>query len=148
MKAVIQRATSSKVSVNNNVIGQISKGLTILLGIGQEDEESIIPKFVEKIVNLRVFADEQGKMNRSILESKGEILLISQFTLYADCKKGRRPSFVKAADPEKGKALYEQVARAIRGHGISVQTGEFGAHMDVEIHNDGPVTIILDSREI
>ena len=148
MKAVIQRVTSSKVSVNNKTIGKISQGLAILLGIGQEDDESIIPKFAEKIVNLRIFADKEGKMNRSILESKGEILLISQFTLYADCKKGRRPSFVQAAGPEKGKALYKQAAQAIRAYGVKVETGEFGEYMDVEIHNDGPVTIILDSEQI
>ncbi|MBI1961684.1 MAG: D-tyrosyl-tRNA(Tyr) deacylase, partial [Parcubacteria group bacterium] len=114
----------------------------------QEDGESIIPKFVEKIANLRIFADDEGKMNRSLLDVKGEVLLISQFTLYGDCKKGRRPSFIKAAEPSKGRVLYEKVIDALASYGVTVKTGEFGGYMDVEIHNDGPTTIILDSREL
>ena len=148
MKAILQRVSSSKVSVENKVIGQINRGLNILLGIGQEDEMSIVPKFVEKIVNLRIFADEIGKMNKSILDIKGEILLISQFTLYADVSGGRRPSFTKAASPEKAKAIYEQVIELIRGYGLKVETGEFGGYMAVDIQNDGPTTIILDSADI
>ena len=148
MKAILQRVTSSKVSVDNKIIGQINSGLNILLGIGQEDEMSIVPKFVEKIVNLRIFADEIGKMNKSILDIKGEILLISQFTLYADVSGGRRPSFTKAASPEKAKAIYEQVIELIRGYGLKVETGEFGGYMAVDIQNDGPTTIILDSADI
>ncbi|MEK7164546.1 MAG: D-aminoacyl-tRNA deacylase [Patescibacteria group bacterium] len=148
MKAILQRVTSSKVSVDNKIIGQINRGLNILLGIGQEDEMSIVPKFVEKIVNLRIFADEIGKMNKSILDIKGEILLISQFTLYADVSGGRRPSFTKAASPEKAKAIYEQVIELIRGYGLKVETGEFGGYMAVDILNDGPTTIILDSADI
>jgi len=147
MKAILQRVTSSKVSIDGKVVGQIGQGLNILLGVGQEDEESVIPKFAEKIVNLRIFADLDGKMNKSLLDVKGEVLLISQFTLYGDTKKGRRPSFMKAAEPKKGKVLYEALVEAIRSYGITVKTGEFGAYMDVEIHNDGPVTIILDSSE-
>ena len=135
-------------SVDNKIIGQINRGLNILLGIGQEDEMSIVPKFVEKIVNLRIFADEIGKMNKSILDIKGEILLISQFTLYADVSGGRRPSFTKAASPEKAKAIYEQVIELIRGYGLKVETGEFGGYMAVDIQNDGPTTIILDSADI
>ena len=135
-------------SVDNKIIGQINRGLNILLGIGQEDEMSIVPKFVEKIVNLRIFADEIGKMNKSILDIKGEILLISQFTLYADVSGGRRPSFTKAASPEKAKAIYEQVIELIRGYGLKVETGEFGGYMAVDILNDGPTTIILDSADI
>ena len=148
MKAVIQRVTQSKVSVGGKTVGQIKRGFTILFGVGQEDDESIIPKFAEKIVNLRVFQDDDAKMNQSLLDISGEVLLISQFTLYGDCKNGRRPSFIKAANPEKGRALYEQIADAIRSYGISVATGEFGAYMDVEISNDGPTTIILDSDQL
>ncbi|MBI4122442.1 MAG: D-tyrosyl-tRNA(Tyr) deacylase [Parcubacteria group bacterium] len=148
MRAVLQRVSSSNVSVGGKIIGSIGRGLTILLGVGADDEESVVPKFVEKIANLRIFQDDSGKMNRSLLDSKGEILLISQFTLYGDARKGRRPSFIGAADPEKGRALYEKVIDAIRGYSIRVETGEFGGYMDVEIHNDGPTTIILDSNEI
>ena len=148
MKAILQRVTSSSVSASGTNRAEIGKGLNILLGVGQEDDESIIPKFVEKIVNLRIFADDEGKMNRSLLDVKGEVLLISQFTLYGDCKKGRRPSFVKAAEPSKGRALYEKVITAIQACGVTVKTGEFGASMDVLIANDGPTTIILDSDEL
>ena len=148
MKAILQRVTSSKVSIDNKVIGQIGQGLNILLGVGQEDEMSIVSKFVEKIVNLRIFADEAGKMNKSILDIKGEILLISQFTLYADMSGGRRPSFTKAGDPAKAEAIYRQMIDLLRGYGIKVETGEFGGYMAVDIHNDGPTTIILDSRDI
>jgi len=148
MKAILQRVISSKVLVKEKTIGQIGQGLNILLGIGEEDEEPVISKFVEKIVNLRIFADKAGKMNLSILDIKGEILLISQFTLYGDCKKGRRPSFVKAAPPEKAKKLYENIIKEIQSYGLLVATGEFGGYMDVQIQNDGPTTIILDSAEI
>ena len=119
-----------------------------MLGIGQEDSESLVPKFADKIVNLRVFSDEQGKMNKSILDIKGEVLLISQFTLCADTTGGRRPSFVKAAEPIKAEDIYKKMIEAIRGYGVKVETGEFGADMAVDIQNDGPVTIILDSLEI
>ena len=148
MKVILQRVKSSKVSVKGRVIGQISQGLNILIGIEDKDNESIIDKFVEKIVNLRVFTDEEGKMNKSLLDVKGAVLLISQFTLIADCKKGRRPSYVHAAEPSKAKDLYEKVGLAIRSYGIKTETGEFGAYMDVHIQNDGPVTIILDSDHI
>ena len=148
MRAILQRVTSSKVSINNKVIGQIGRGFNILLGVGQEDDESIIPKFVEKIVNLRVFADSEGKMNLSILDIKGEILLISQFTLYADVSGGRRPSFTKAGAPEVAKKLYQETIRKLRAYNITVATGEFGAYMAVDIQNDGPTTIILDSKDI
>jgi len=148
MKAVLQRVLSSSVSVNAKTIGEIGRGFNILFGVGQDDTEALIPKFAEKIVNLRVFQDDEGKMNRSLLEIKGEILLVSQFTLYGDCRKGRRPSFVRAADPEKGRLLYEKLIEAIRGYGVVVATGEFGGYMDVHIQNDGPTTIILDSEEI
>ena len=148
MRAVLQRVTSSTVSVSGNSIGSIGRGMNILLGVGQEDDESAVAKFAEKIANLRIFQDGDGKMNRSLLDIKGEVLLISQFTLYGDCRKGRRPSFIGAADPEKGRALYEKMIEAIRGYGVVVATGEFGGYMDVNIANDGPTTIILDSDEI
>ena len=147
MKAVLQRVSSSSVTVGENTIGKIGRGLNILLGITHGDNEETIKSFVEKIVNLRIFADSEGKMNKSILDTKGEILLISQFTLYGDTTRGRRPSFVKAADPEKARVVYEQVILALSGYGLKVEAGEFGAYMDVEIHNDGPTTIILDSNE-
>ncbi|MEK7188881.1 MAG: D-aminoacyl-tRNA deacylase [Patescibacteria group bacterium] len=148
MRAILQRVASSRVSINGSAIAEIKRGLNILLGIGREDDESIILKFAEKIVNLRIFADDEGKMNKSLLDVKGEVLLVSQFTLYGDCKKGRRPSFIKAAEPEKGEALYQKTIDAIRSYGITVKTGEFGAYMDVDIANDGPTTIILDSDEL
>lgn len=147
MKAVLQRVTSSKVSVDNKVIGQIGQGFNILLGIGQDDNEALVPKFAEKIMNLRVFSDEQGKMNKSILDIKGEVLLISQFTLCADTSGGRRPSFVKAAEPEKAEVIYKKMIETIHGYGVKVETGQFGAYMAVDILNDGPVTIILDSED-
>jgi len=148
MRAVIQRVKSSSVSVNGRILSQIKNGLNILIGFGREDTDRAIKPFVEKIVNLRVMADEQGKMNKSILEAGGEILLVSQFTLYADCSGGRRPSFIKAAGPEQARELYEKTKLAFRELGIEVKQGSFGNYMQVVIENDGPVTIILDSREI
>jgi D-aminoacyl-tRNA deacylase len=148
MKAVLQRVSSSQVVVRGKTIGEIGKGLNILLGISQSDNESIIPKFVEKIVNLRIFQDEAQKMNKSLLDIKGEVLLISQFTLLGDSKKGRRPSFIKAAEPEKAEELYQKIVKELESHSVKVATGEFGGYMDVEIHNDGPTTIILDSAEL
>ena len=134
--------------VGNKVIGEIGRGFNILLGIFEDDEPGMIPKFAEKIVNLRVFQDENGKMNRSLLDINGEALLVSQFTLCADTRKGRRPSFVKAAPPEKAKPIYEDLKKELENYGVNVQTGEFGGYMDVFIHNDGPTTIVLDSGEI
>jgi D-tyrosyl-tRNA(Tyr) deacylase len=148
MKAILQRVTSSKVTTQGKIIGEIGIGLNILLGVEDRDDESIIQKFTEKIVNLRVFADDEGKMNKSLLDVKGEVLLVSQFTLIADCKKGRRPSFMHAASAELGRDLYEKVVEAIHEFGIKVSTGEFGEYMVVDIQNDGPVTIILDSDSI
>jgi D-aminoacyl-tRNA deacylase len=148
MKAVLQRVKSSKVTVEGKVIGQISQGLNILLGVEDKDEESVVDKFVEKIVNLRIFSDEEGKMNKSLLDIKGEVLLVSQFTLLADCRKGRRPSYVHAAEPDKARDLYEKTTKAIRSYGIKTEIGKFGGYMDVDIQNDGPVTIILDSDSI
>jgi D-tyrosyl-tRNA(Tyr) deacylase len=148
MKAILQRVTSSTVIVQGKTIGKIGKGLNILLGITHGDNEETAKSFVEKIVNLRIFADSEGKMNKSIIDTKGEVLLISQFTLYGDTTRGRRPSFVKAAEPEKAKKVYDLVIELLTTNGIKVETGEFGGYMDVQIHNDGPTTIILDSNEV
>jgi D-tyrosyl-tRNA(Tyr) deacylase len=149
MRAVIQRATHSGVTINGEIKGKINKGFCILLGIGNDDSMEEVDYLASKIVNLRVFEDENGKLNLSIMDIKGEVLIISQFTLYADCAKGRRPSFINAAPPVKAIPLYEAFIKKIGELGIeNVQTGEFGADMKVEILNDGPVTIIMDTKEM
>ncbi len=148
MRAVLQRVTAGKVTIGGRVRGEIGRGFVVLLGIHGDDTEAIGDFFAEKIVNLRVFEDEAGKMNRSLLDTGGSILLVSQFTLYADCSHGRRPSFIEAARPETAIPLYERMIEKLRAFGIRVETGEFGAEMQVEIANDGPVTILLDSNEI
>ncbi len=145
MKAVIQRIKSASVAVNDEIIGRAGKGFLILLGVGEADTSVDLNFTLEKIINLRVFEDDQGKMNLSILDIGGEVLLVSQFTLYADTSRGRRPSFTSAAKPEKARALYEDFAEALRSRGVHTETGAFGAHMDVALVNDGPVTIMLDS---
>jgi len=132
------------VTVEGKVISQIGKGLVLLLGIGHGDGEEQVAFLAEKIANLRVFEDEQGKTNLSLLDVKGEVIVISQFTLYADTRKGRRPSFTDAALPEVAQPLVNRFAELLRAHGIPTQTGRFGAHMEVEIYNDGPVTIWLE----
>lgn len=148
MRAIIQRVKKSKVSIEGKTIGEIEKGLTVLLGVSDTDTEKECDYLADKLINLRIFEDDCGKMNRSLLDIQGEILIISQFTLYADCKKGRRPSFVKAARPEKAIPLYERFIQHFQNLGVSTQTGKFGADMLVSIENDGPVTIFLDSEEI
>ncbi|HAD82910.1 MAG: D-tyrosyl-tRNA(Tyr) deacylase [Candidatus Edwardsbacteria bacterium RIFOXYD12_FULL_50_11] len=148
MRLVIQRVSSASVTVENDLTGKIGQGLVILAGFSHLDDEAVIGKLAEKAVNLRIFEDAEGKMNLSLLDVRGGILLVSQFTLYADCRKGRRPSFTDAAAPEKAQALYQKLITAIKSYGIEVQTGMFGAKMLVEINNDGPVTVILDSRDI
>jgi D-tyrosyl-tRNA(Tyr) deacylase len=135
------------VSVDGRVVGSIRRGFVVLLGVGQDDGEAEAAFMADKIANLRVFEDAEGKMNLSLLEVGGEVLLISQFTLYGDCRKGRRPSFIDAAPPEKADSLYQRVADLLRERGIPVSTGEFGAHMLVSIQNDGPVTILVDSAK-
>jgi D-tyrosyl-tRNA(Tyr) deacylase len=147
MIAVLQRVTSSSVTVEGKVVGEIGKGLNILLGVLKEDSEEDIDKALAKILNLRIFADAAGKMNRSLLDIGGEMLVISQFTLGASIKKGRRPSFDKAAEPSRAEALYERFVAEAEKH-VKVQSGRFGAHMDVRIQNDGPVTIIVDTEEL
>jgi len=144
MRALLQRVSRASVTVDGKVISQIGKGLVILLGIGHEDGEEQVTFLAEKVANLRIFEDEQGKTNLSILDVKGEAIVVSQFTLYADSRKGRRPSFTDAALPEVAEPLVNQFVDLLRGHGIPTQTGQFGAHMLVEIHNDGPVTIWLE----
>ena len=145
MRAIIQRSLASKVLVKNEIVGEISRGLVVFLGINREDTVADLEYLAKKIINLRIFADDTGKMNLDIQETKGEILLISQFTLYGDCRKGRRPSFIKAALPEKAEHLYLDFYNYLQSKGLRVATGRFGAMMQVEIINDGPVTFILDS---
>lgn len=145
MRAVIQRVRHSSVTVNDEVIGAIGLGFMVLLGVDVDDEESDAVYMADKIVGLRIFNDDDGKFNRSLLDVGGEVLLVSQFTLHGDCRKGRRPSFIKAARPEKAVPLYEKVGELLRAKGITVATGEFGAHMEVALLNDGPVTLMLDS---
>jgi D-tyrosyl-tRNA(Tyr) deacylase len=145
MRLVLQRVRSGRVLVAGHAIAHISQGFVILLGVGQGDGETQARTLCDKIVHLRVFEDEQGKMNRSLLDVGGQALVVSQFTLYADTRKGRRPSFTDAALPEIARPLVERFAEMLRELGVPTQTGEFGAHMLVEIANDGPVTIWLDA---
>lgn len=147
MRVVVQRVTSSKVIVNDNVIGSINKGFNLLIGFSKEDTEEDLLYLKDKIINLRIFEDENDKMNFSLLDVKGDILAISQFTLYGDCRKGRRPNFMEAEGGDKAKALYERFIELLKETNLKIETGEFGAHMKVDIQNDGPVTIILDSKK-
>ncbi|MGE5559888.1 MAG: D-aminoacyl-tRNA deacylase [Chloroflexota bacterium] len=146
MRAVIQRVTRASVSVDGRTIGEIGPGLVVLVGVGQGDGAADVDYLVDKTVNLRIFEDEQEKMNLSLLDTGGAVLAISQFTLYGDARKGRRPSFSDAAPPAAGRALYEQYLGGLRAAGVRVAQGEFGAMMAVELVNDGPVTIMLDSK--
>ncbi|RKQ37884.1 D-aminoacyl-tRNA deacylase [Oceanobacillus halophilus] len=147
MKAVIQRAKDAHVSVNGEIIGEIDKGFVVLLGVTHEDTEEDINYLVKKIVYLRVFEDKTEKMNDSLLDIGGSILSISQFTLYGDTKKGRRPSFTKAAKPDFANEMYKSFNEKVRAEGIKVQTGQFGEMMDVSFTNVGPVTLIIDSKD-
>lgn len=146
MRLVIQRAKNAKVTVDNEIIGAIDFGLVILVGITHEDTEKDAKALASKVVNLRIFEDDQGLMNVSLKDIAGSILSISQFTLYGDTKKGRRPSFANAAKPEQANILYEQFNEILRAEGIHVETGQFGADMDVQLTNNGPVTFVLDSE--
>ena len=147
MKALLQRVSEASVSVGGKVVGRIGRGLVVLLGIASGDTERDINYLVPKIVNLRIFPDDQGRFNLSALDINGELLLVSQFTLLADTRKGRRPSFVDAAPPAQAEELFGRFVAQARTTGLKVETGRFQQYMQVEIHNDGPVTILLDSRE-
>ncbi len=147
MKALLQRVTGASVSVAGEVIGRIGQGLVVFVGVAGGDTEEDAQFLVQKTVNLRIFSDEEGKFNLSLLDIKGELLLVSQFTLLADTRKGRRPSFVGAAPPAQAEELFRQFVQLAGATGLKVATGRFQQYMQVEIHNDGPVTILLDSRE-
>ena|SRR6185437_9154218 len=148
MRAVIQRASHARVIVEGRVAGEIAAGLAVLLAVGREDTAATAKFMAEKIVNLRIFNDADGKMNLSLLDIRGALLTVSQFTLYGDVRGGRRPSFIQAAPPELGKTLYEEFIRAVSELGVHVEQGVFQAHMSVELVNDGPVTILLDSDKL
>ncbi|MFL6518346.1 MAG: D-aminoacyl-tRNA deacylase [Bacillus sp. (in: firmicutes)] len=146
MRVVVQRSKGASVTVAGEVTGQISKGLVLLVGVTHTDKEEDAAYLADKIANLRIFEDEYEKMNFSLLDVGGEILSVSQFTLYGDCRKGRRPNFMDAARPDQAVQIYEAFNRMLREKGIRVETGIFGAMMDVELINDGPVTLIVDSK--
>jgi D-tyrosyl-tRNA(Tyr) deacylase len=146
MRAVLQRVTRARVLVEGRAVGEIGAGLLVLLGVGKGDTSAIAAHLAQKTAQLRIFNDEQGKMNISLLENGGAALVVSQFTLYADVSKGRRPAFVDAAPPAEAKQVYEEYVRCLRASGVRVETGVFQAHMEVELVNDGPVTILLDSE--
>lgn len=147
MKVVVQRALDASVEVDKKVIGEIKKGLMLLVGFTEGDNKETIIKMINKIINLRIFDDENGVMNKSLLDTKGSILSISQFTLYADTRKGRRPSYLNALRGEEATKLYDEFNKLLRDNNIKVETGQFGADMKVRFTNDGPVTIILDSED-
>lgn len=146
MRAVVQKVSSSKVTVDEEVVGQINQGLMVLLGVTHDDTSKDVDYMVDKVTNLRIFEDEDGKMNLSLKDVDGEVLAVSQFTLYGDARRGRRPSFSDAARPEVANPLYEEFVEKIKKQGINVGTGQFGAHMMVDLTNDGPVTILLESN--
>jgi D-tyrosyl-tRNA(Tyr) deacylase len=148
MRAVVQRVKRAEVRVDAEVVGRIGFGFVVLLGVGKDDTEAAGDALAEKIANLRVFNDAEGKMNRSLLEAGGQALCVSQFTLYGDCRKGRRPSYDQAAAPDQALPLYEYFVRSLRTRGIPTETGRFRAMMDVELVNDGPVTLLLDSDRL
>ena len=147
MRCVVQRVSSASVAVNGQTVGRINKGLMVLVGVAQGDGEKDIQYMADKVPNLRIFEDEQGKMNRSLLEVGGSILAVSQFTLLGDARGGRRPSFIDAARPETANPMYEELVRRLKEAGLTVETGVFQAEMAVSLVNDGPVTILLDSRK-
>ena len=147
LRAVIQRATEGSVDVEGITVGAVGSGMVILLGVGKEDSEHDVDYLVEKIINLRIFEDDTGKMNLSLVDVQGEALVVSQFTLYGDCRKGRRPNFSEAASPEQGEELYNKFIKALQDRSVKVATGTFRAYMSVKILNDGPVTLILDSSK-
>ncbi|HYF80727.1 MAG TPA: D-aminoacyl-tRNA deacylase [Symbiobacteriaceae bacterium] len=147
MRAVIQRVTRGRVTVSGEVVGEIGKGYVVLLGVSKDDTSEAADYLADKVAGLRVFEDDQGKMNRSIQEAGGAVLAISQFTLYGDVRRGRRPGFDQAGRPEVAEPLYERFVEKLRGFGLKVETGRFQTHMEVELVNDGPVTILVDSEK-
>ena len=148
MRAVVQRVSRARVKVEEKIIGKIAWGILLLLGVEESDEEKDLEYMCDKIPNLRIFEDEEGKMNKSLLDVGGSLLVISQFTLLGDARKGRRPSFTQAARPEKAIPMYERFIDSMKEKNITTEAGEFGAHMEVELINDGPVTILLDSKRL
>ena len=148
MRAVVQRVSEADVTVENKVVGSIQGGLMILLGVEEDDSDQDVAYLVEKIVNLRVFEDQDEKMNLSVLDTGGSLLVVSQFTLFGDCRKGRRPSFIQAARPEKAKELYQQFVRKCKAMGIKTEEGIFQSNMLVRINNEGPVTLLIDSKKV
>lgn len=147
MRAVVQRVKNARVDVDDKIVGKIGPGLLIFLGVGKNDSEGDCEYLANKIAHLRIFPDEQNLMNLSLIDAGGEALVVSQFTLWGDCRKGRRPSFVQAAEPEIAEYFYEQFMKSIRSHGVQVSCGEFQAMMEVHLLNDGPVTLMLDSKK-
>ncbi len=147
MRACIQRVSQARVVVDGEITGEVGPGLLVLLGVAQRDTDAELTWLADKIVGLRIFEDDQGKMNRSLVEVGGGMLVVSQFTLYGDCRKGRRPSFVAAAPPEKAERMYDDFVKHVGRQGISVATGRFRAHMQVQLTNDGPVTIWIDTEQ-
>ncbi|MCY7674363.1 D-aminoacyl-tRNA deacylase [Bacillus safensis] len=147
MRLVVQRVTNASVKVEEEITGAINEGYMVLVGVTHEDTEEDVLYLAEKLAHLRIFEDENGKMNRSLLDIKGSVLSVSQFTLYGDTRKGRRPNFMKAAKPDAANSLYECFNKTLRDKGIQVETGRFGAMMDVSLTNSGPVTILMDSKE-
>ncbi|MEX2141562.1 MAG: D-aminoacyl-tRNA deacylase [Pirellulales bacterium] len=148
MRSCVQRVSRAAVIVGTESVGKIDSGLLVFLGVSHDDDSEDARYLAEKVVELRVFPDEEGKMNRSLAETGGSMLVVSQFTLFGDCRKGRRPSFIDAASPEKGERLYLEFVEAVRMRGIEVATGRFRAHMEVSLVNDGPVTMLLDSKKV
>lgn len=144
MKLLIQRVSSASVTIHNKIAGQINKGFSVFIGFTHTDTKVVVDKLTEKLLNLRIFADDQDKMNLSLKDTGGQILIISQFTLYADCKKGNRPSFTDAAKPEQAEELYNYFIEKCKASGLKIATGEFGTYMQVSLINDGPVTILLE----
>lgn len=147
MKIVVQRVSKAEVKINDKIVGKANKGLLLFVGFSKEDEEEDLKYFADKILNLRIFEDISGKMNLSVSEINGDILSVSQFTLYGDIKKGRRPSFIEAAEPEKANKLYEKFNDQLKKSGLNIETGIFGGDMKVSLINDGPVTILMDSKK-
>lgn len=148
MRALLQRVSQASVTVDEQVVGQIGRGLLVLLGVGQDDSVIQAKTLADKVVHLRIFGDDEGKMNRSLLDIGGEVLVVSQFTLYADTRRGRRPSFVNAAPPAIAEPLFEHFKTALASYGLTIASGVFGTYMHVELRNEGPVTIWMDSEQL